>query len=80
MNENQKEASEEDSSEEGQQDIAANEKGIHNLHFGLWGWDFTGSREEQQNRCDDQSPEEYKDDREPRYTRGSGQQHTQQQH
>lgn len=31
MNENQKDTSKEDSSEESQQDIAANEKGIHNL-------------------------------------------------
>lgn len=31
MNENQKEASKENGSEESQQDIAANEKGIHNL-------------------------------------------------
>lgn len=65
MNENQKEASKEDSSEESQQDIAANEKGIHNLHFDFWGWDFTGSRKEQQNWCDDQSTEEHKNDREP---------------
>lgn len=72
MNENQKQASKEDSSEESQQDIAANEKGIHNLHFDLWGWDFAGSREEQQNCCDDQSAKEHKNDREPGYPRGSG--------
>lgn len=35
------------------------------LHFNLWGWDFAGSREEQQNCCDDQSAEEHKNDREP---------------
>lgn len=72
MNENQKEASKEDSSEESQQDIAANEKGIHNLCFYLRGWDFTGSGKEQQNRRDDQSTEEHENDREPGYPRGSG--------
>ena len=35
------------------------------LRLCLRGWDFTGSREEQQNGCDDQSTEERENDREP---------------
>ena len=35
------------------------------LHLCLGGWGVTGSREEQQNGCDDQSTEEHKNDREP---------------
>lgn len=79
MRKNQKEASKEDSDEESQQDVAANEKGIHNLRFDLWGWGFTGPGEKQQNGCDDQSTEEGKNDREPSNTGGPGEQHAQEQ-
>lgn len=47
MSKKQEEASKKDSTEKSQQDIAADEKGIHNLHFTLWGREFTGSREKQ---------------------------------
>lgn len=47
MSKKQEEASKKDSTEESQQDIAADEKGVHNLHFSFWGWEFTGSREKQ---------------------------------
>lgn len=47
MSKKQEEASKKDSAEESQQDIAADEKGVHNLHFAFWGWEFTGSREKQ---------------------------------
>lgn len=65
MSKKQEEASKKDCTEESQQDIAADEKGIHNLRFHLWGWEFTGSREKQKNCSDYQSTKEDKDNGEP---------------